>query len=182
MGFTNIMKQQENPDGEEGHLEREFYQEWSKQFPKKKKFTGGSKQNPEHIITNRQQKELDIQQMKRDCDVYTNGCQIYQCSMCHRREKIQIKNRNRSIEKLRAIKKREREIDMKREDYWKTTIAFPCPITNVQHTINDCFNSCEMWGREYQNNGEGRNVAILHCILDAQGERELHSGKPTRDN
>lgn len=69
-----------------------------------------------------------------------------------------------------------------RHEYWNTEIAFPCPITERKHLVGDCFNNCEMWGRTYQKDDNGRAVVILHCYMDCHGERELHSGKITRDN
>ena len=68
-----------------------------------------------------------------------------------------------------------------REDYWNSTIAFDCPITNKRHTINDCFKKCDMWGRIYKGHFSNRIVAFLYCKVK-YGEPELQNGNPTRDN
>lgn len=72
MGFTNIMKLQENPDGIEGHNERDVLQEISKCAPAKKKYTGLKKrfhpkqsQTPE--LTKEQRIAISKRNMKNSC-------------------------------------------------------------------------------------------------------------------
>jgi hypothetical protein len=189
MGFLDIMKEQENPDGLEGHLQRLFWQEVSKQEPKKKKFTKGNPAFKTHtvpLVTKAQQKELDIQYMTENCEYHKRGCQVINCWNCKRKENMEMEKEKRkinehklSLAKVRKTRDEWRTIDMNREDYWKMEIAFECPITKKKHTITDCFERCDMWGRTYQDIGEGRIGAILHCCF-VSGEKELHSGNPTR--
>jgi hypothetical protein len=168
-----VMKNQINPDGREGHLERLEMQEQSRKFPRKLKFIGGG--NHDYTVPNlskSDQRLLDIETMKLRCNLYKPGCQI---KNCHAGCKV-----NRPTDKSKKYVMMRRF--MKREDYWRSNIAFKCPIRGDIHTINDCFQTCESWGREYQFDVDGKTVAILNCLADPHGERELHSGKVTRDN
>jgi hypothetical protein len=61
--------------------------------------------------------------------------------------------------------------------YWTQEIVFDCPITNKRHSINYCFENCEFSGTAYHD-----NCAWVKCGVDPHGEREVHNGKPTRDN
>lgn len=189
MGFTNLMKGQEDPDGDTGHIEREVMDQIWRAAPKKRKFSqGGEKVYTVPVITKAQQRQLDIAEMKKNCNYWKPGCQIINCWLCKRKEYMAIqeerskeKQKKLSLIRDRKIRDEWREIDMNREEYWKSEIAFECPITNAKHTINDCFEKCDMWGREYQVQTDGRTVAILHCCVK-MGEPELLSGKQTRDN
>ena len=67
-----------------------------------------------------------------------------------------------------------------RKVYWATEIAFDCPLTHKRHPLDYCFKNCEMWGKQYKTH-EGKIQAYLFCH-GVTGERELHNGKPTRDN
>lgn len=64
-----------------------------------------------------------------------------------------------------------------RKVYWKTIIAFGCPLNGDRHTVEDCFNKCEFSGTSCHD-----NAAWIKCGVDPNGERELHNGKVTRDN
>jgi hypothetical protein len=68
-----------------------------------------------------------------------------------------------------------------RKEYWNQPIAFNCPLKGIRHSIDWCFNNCEMWGREYRETEDGRTVAFLFCHASI-GERMLHDGSITRDN
>ena len=172
-----VMANQENPDGREGHNERLLMQEESRKFPKKLKFIGGgSHEYTVPVLSKEDQRSLDIEVMKRNCNLYKHGCHIKNCnSLC--KAKLP-KNDKRSKEKIYTMMRK----FMKREDYWKSYIAFECPIRGGIHAIDTCFKTCEMWGRDYQFDVDGKTVAILRCLADSHGERELHSGKITRDN
>jgi hypothetical protein len=69
---------------------------------------------------------------------------------------------------------------MEREEYWKSEIAFFCPLTKKKHTIEYCFEHCEP-GYIYRADESGRSAAYLYCTW-VVGERDLLSGKATRDN
>lgn len=164
-----VMINQENPDGLKGHNERLVMQKEAHKFPKKNKFIGsGSHTYTVPTVSKSQQNSWDIEVMKKDCILYKPGCQIKNCSGCKR------KKEEKTYKMLRK--------HMKRSDYWTMNIAFECPIRGVIHPINACFETCEHWGRKYQFDEDGTTVSILHCYADPYGERELHSGKPTRDN
>lgn len=68
-----------------------------------------------------------------------------------------------------------------RLEYWNQPIAFDCPLKGIRHSIDWCFNNCEMWGREYRDTGDGRTAAFLFCHASI-GEKMLHDGSITRDN
>jgi hypothetical protein len=68
-----------------------------------------------------------------------------------------------------------------RDDYWKSTIAFDCPLNGKRHTINDCFETCLMWGKVYKDTDDNHVAAFLYCHAK-DGEPDLQTGKPTRDN
>lgn len=185
MGFINIMKQQENPDGVSGHEGREQFQEESKQFPRKKKFTGGRKAYVSApVITSSMQRALDNEHMKKNCAYWSGWCKITECSpVCKRliAAKKNEKQREKSLGLVlvRARRKEDRDRDLKRQDYWLSEIAFECPVTGVQHTVLDCLNSCDKWGRRFQPDKNGEPVMVLHCCADRDGEREIQSGEPT---
>lgn len=71
-----------------------------------------------------------------------------------------------------------------REKYWATQVPFPCPIDKRALgglIVDDCFKHCHLWRRNYVVDAETQLVVpILYCAVDPSGERELHSGKPTR--
>lgn len=178
------MENQENPDGIEGHNERLMMQEESRKFPKKLKFIGGKNDHNYTVptISKSQNRLLDIEYMKKNCDSYRSGCQIKNCnSGCKRKIPLSELQKISEIETKKRCYKMLRKI-MKRVEYWESNIAFTCPLKGDIHTIDECFKFCEMWGRTYQFTEEGRTVAILNCLADPHGERELHSGKVTRDN
>lgn len=81
------MKSQKDPDGIEGHKERERLQEQAKSFPKKRKFTGGNKRKLEWDLFNQSQTDLDRQYLKQICEFYKPGCNFGSCNQCKKKER-----------------------------------------------------------------------------------------------
>lgn len=84
MGFTNVMKLQENPDGIEGHEERVAMQDASKRFPPKRKYTGNYDERVHHYSEQtKKERVLSIKQiMKQTCESYIDKCRPGNCCFC----------------------------------------------------------------------------------------------------
>ena len=176
-GLQRVLRSQENPDGEEGHRERQEMQDRSRKEPPKNKFIKKARgtRDPTQVITKADQRALDIKVMKERCDVYMPGCCLSQCHTCKRKNRLMKKDRDRSVFELRQKKVRE-----DRPEYYLLYIAFNCPITGKKHLIGDCFAHCVMWGRTFPAALEGKPLAVLYCELTC-GKRELHSGNITAE-
>jgi hypothetical protein len=90
MGKLIAIRLQNNPDGKEGHEERERYQESSKQFPAKRKYTGGEQHQftkpPVANVTKKQARALQRLEMKENCEDYTELCKRGNCQFCATRD------------------------------------------------------------------------------------------------
>ena len=112
MGFINIMKEQENPDGAEGHRERELLQEIYKKAPTKKKFSGKGRGKSEWMLIEEDRlrderakerlKEIwtEKDRLKSRCEYYKEGCTSNNCPHCR-------KNPHRQIKALKKLEKRQ---------------------------------------------------------------------------
>lgn len=175
MGFTNIMKLQENPDGIDGHNERDVFQEISKCAPAKTKFTRGKGYHDYTVptLTKTQQRFLDLESMKLRCDYVVNSCNIKNCPTCGRPDKMRRKESVRGRDELISLRLRDPTND--KITYWDTRIAFPCPLTNKDHQIKDCFRWCKRWGARVDFESNPRGIT-LYCNMNPNEKRELHSG------
>lgn len=90
MGRLTTIRQQENPDGVEGHKERERLQKESKREPVKRKYTGKDQhwftKPPQANLTNRQRRNLKRLDMKENCEDYTDDCKPSNCMYCEKRD------------------------------------------------------------------------------------------------
>lgn len=110
MGFIEIMKRQENPDGIEGHNERLALQDEYKKLPFKKKFAGKSRGKSEWMIAEELKMQEEKAAAKRDaiwtekerlksrCDDYKEGCTKANCPHCR-------KNPHRVVKALKKVEK-----------------------------------------------------------------------------
>lgn len=71
--------------------------------------------------------------------------------------------------------------DPVRREYYNKEIIFDCPLTKKRHKIRDCLDRCEFSAAKYRAY-KGGAASFLYCPMDCHGERDLETGKPTRDN
>lgn len=92
MGFIAVMKQQKNPDGREGHKEREEIQRRSKLNKRKKKYIGAKEPKRYPPMLPWQKKEVNNRLnkvfMKSNCASYKEGCTIENCTECKRNPEV----------------------------------------------------------------------------------------------
>lgn len=170
------MKLQVDPDGIGGHAERDVIQEISKRGHPKQRFVEGRNFHVYTVplVTKSKQRELDLHLMKAQCQYVTRGCNIKNCPTCGRPTRMQSKDMVRGRHDLIALRMRDPTDD--KISYWKTNIAFSCPLTNNTHAIKDCFRWCKYWGAtvDFENNKRG---ITLYCNRNPKEMRELHTGK-----
>jgi len=103
MGKLTAIRHQENPDGVEGHKERERLQEASKQFPAKRKYTGGDQhwftKPPVANISEKQAVALKRLEMKESCEDYSDECSPNKCFLCTKRDE----RAEHVVEKAKAL-------------------------------------------------------------------------------
>ena len=108
MGFTKIMKSQENPDGITGHTEREVFDLVRRNAPKKKKFTGNplwKRDNPFFKMQNDRSRILEIRAMKRNCPFVAKHCKLSRCWGCQRKRDLEIQINNQIKRGLKLLER-----------------------------------------------------------------------------
>ena len=72
--------------------------------------------------------------------------------------------------------------DPERREYYNKTIVFDCPLTKKRHRIRDCIDRCEFSATKYRSTRKGGVASFVYCPMDCLGERDVETGKITRDN
>lgn len=113
MGFTKIMKSQENPDGITGHTEREVFDLIRRNAPKKRKYTGNRTwreekwiNDPRHFETqNNLPSILEIREMKKGCKFVARHCRLSHCYNCQRKRDLEIQTNNQIRRGLKLLER-----------------------------------------------------------------------------